>query len=156
MTSGPAREPKFDETEPRKLHWILRYLPNVVSEVAHRAGAVLAHGAVVPVLQLLVVGNEALGGDAFLGLPRRPLLHTVRHEHVRLQVGLLLAAEVALLALVQVDRLGGRAVLPQQVIAARFGLLRLRRKHNNQVKECIRRPWVGLHIFLRKLICLYN
>ena len=88
------------------------YLSNVVSEVAHRAGAVLAHCAVVPVLQFLVVSDEALGGDAFLGLSRGPLLHTVRHEHVRLQVGLLLAAEVALLALVQVDRLGGRAVLP--------------------------------------------
>ena len=103
------------------------YLSDVVSEVAHGAGAVLAHGAVVAVLQFLVVGDEALGGDALLGLPRAALLHAVRDEHVRLQVGLLLAAEVALLALVQVYRLGRGTVLPQQVIAAtRLGLFRLK------------------------------
>ena len=89
----------------------------MVSEVAHRAGAVLAHSAVVPVLQFLVVSDEALRGDALLGLPGGSLLHAVGDEHVRLQVGLLLAAEVALLALVQVDRLRGGAVLTQKVIA---------------------------------------
>ena len=102
-----------------------KYLSYVVSEVAHRTGTIFAHGAIVPVLQLLVVRDETLGGDALLSLPRGSLLHAVGHEHMRLQVGLLLAAEVALLALVQVDRLGGGAVLPQQVIATRLGFLRL-------------------------------